>query len=142
MGEQARLATWVPDRPPTWTEVVLATTFFALFGIDLVVDVLSGSVVSWPAVLAGVLVPVCFAVLHASFGTRLGQWYQHRHAVSRIVVAIATVSIFLSAPFWAPRAPFLTATRAFLTVYFVYVGAFVLGAREVSGWRPTQKTTD
>lgn len=143
MRLQARLAKLIPDQPPTWPEVLIPTVFFVLYGTELVFDVLTGSVTSWPGVIAGVVLSVCLAIgMTSSLGTRLGRWYENKPVVSRILVVIALVLIPVSAPLWAPKAPFLTTAKTFVTVCFFYMIAILISKQEVSGWNRNQSTTD
>lgn len=138
---QAKLSTLFPNRPPTWSEVLVATGFFVLYGRQLVFDIFAGSVASWPAVIAGIALPICFALVwKSSLGTGFGQWYESKSRMSRIVVTIAVATIIMTGPFWAPTVLYLTAVRSFLIGYFVYIVAHLVWTREISGLSPALRT--
>jgi hypothetical protein len=143
MGVRARVGTWFPDRPPAWSEVFVATVFFVLYGTQLVFEVLSGSVPSWPGLIAGFGFTMCFiAVSNSPLSTRFEQWLEHSRVVSRIFLLIALLIVSLSLPVVLPEPLYFTALRVPITLYFLYVVAFVVWKRDVSGLNPARNTTD
>ena len=143
MNVRNRLSPLFPDRSPAWSEVFVATVFFVLQGTELIVDVLSGSVTSWPGVIAGFVLMVCgIAVMTSSLGTRTGQWFENSSVVVRAAVLIGVLCLSVSAPLVVGRTPYFHAVRVLLILYFLYVVAFVAWTGEVSGLKPRRTPTD
>jgi phage shock protein PspC (stress-responsive transcriptional regulator) len=132
----ARPAAWVPDRPPTWSELLL--TVASLFMIGGLFRTLP--YVSWPAVAAGSVgaVAVMGPFAATTYGRRLDDWGRRIGGRKKIaVVAGFAVALGLAPTLSVVPVAFVTNFAAgILLGTAVYVVAHLAAARSVSGWRP------
>lgn len=134
MTDQFGLRRYLPDRPPTWTEVIIGV-FVAL---STVPDLLTPSRPSWPAAILGFL---AFAIAlgpaaRSRPGIRVGRWFRNIGATGRLVV-ISVFAIVVAVAYTSgvvPMAPLRDAATGGLAAILLYLVAHVLAAREVSGW--------
>lgn len=127
---------YLPDRPPTWTEVALS----GLVIVTYVPVVVAGPARSWPAVLGGFL---AFALAlgpgaNSALGRRVGAWFRGIGVAGRA----AAIGLFAAAVGASYRSglvpPELLSDVGFggILAVLLYVAAHLAVAREVSGWHP------
>ena len=136
------LSAYFPDRPPTWTEVLIGV----LVGIDVGFDVLSPENMSWFAVAAGFLV---FSVAlgpgsNSSLGRRVGQWFRDIGVTGRLVAigSFALSAFILSQSATVPYALIADAASGGLFACSLYLIAYLVLAKEVHGWKASQANGD
>lgn len=141
MIRQSRLSTYVPDRPPTWTEIGLAVLVLIMFGSFLLLGI-----PWWPAVATGFVV---FAlalgpVANTAFGSRVGHWFREIGKRGRTVVIILFALTVAVVARTAPESMALLGDAAYggLAACVVYTLIHVIVAGEVSGWRPDRPEPD
>lgn len=129
-------ATWLPDRPPTWSELLL--TVASLFMIGGLFTTLPS--VSWPAVAVGAVGAVVamgpFAA--TTTGQRIDDWGDRIGGRGKLaVIAVFAVATGLApALSLVPVAVVTNVTAGILLGTAVYVLGHLAAARSVSGWRP------
>lgn len=134
------------DRSPRWGEILWPTPWLVMWIIFSNFDISPGSGIYWLAVPAGFVLMMCAAIVESSWPRiGLGQWYENRSVVSRILIVITLLIIIGSIALLIPRAG-RDAFEAFIkgsTIgYFLYCVAWTVWAGEVSGLFPDQNTTD
>ncbi|ERG91319.1 MAG: hypothetical protein J07HQW1_01353 [Haloquadratum walsbyi J07HQW1] len=139
---QMRLSAYFPDRPPTWTEVLIGV----LVGVQIVPDILSPFTVSWSAAITGFL---AFSVAlgpgaNSSLGRQIGQWFREIGVTGRVAVivvfALTTVVVFRFDA--VPDALITDAASGGLFAVFLYLIIYILWAGEVSGWKSNRENSD
>jgi len=142
MTFQLAVSKWFPDRPPTWTEVIIAV----FVAVAIFPDLLSPSTMSWPMFVVGFL-SVPFAVgpiARTAFGRWVGRWYRRIGAVGRAIV----IGLFMFAVLSVVRTGPLSSSlvRDFgvggMVATFVYLIAHLMWAGTVSGWRVNWDETE
>lgn len=87
---------WVPDRPPTRTEVALAV-FFTVTWIPS--QMLVAEAISLPAAAAGVVVTIALGgpIANSALGRRIGDWFcSIRTAWRALLLAVVAVPLFVA----------------------------------------------
>ncbi|SDR38937.1 hypothetical protein [Natronobacterium texcoconense] len=133
MDVRTGVAAYFPDRPPTWTEVVLGVLVLVAIAPRIYVDSPSA-----PALLVGFL---AFAVAlgpaaTTTAGRRIEEWFRRIGVVGRAIVLLT----FLASTLLAYRLEAIPSTLVGdaavggLLAVILYLAAHVLLTREISGW--------
>jgi len=140
MAGTAQLSTYLPDRQPTWLELLLA----ALVLPRVVWGLYGGPHTSWLAIGVGVLVfalalgPVANTVL----GGRVDRWFRGLGVAGRaVVIVLFAVAVYVAV--WVGAVPeqwLADVGTGGLLAVLGYLAAFVTVSGGVSGWwaRPEQ----
>jgi len=135
------LSTYVPDRPPTWTEVGSQLLIVVGFGLSLQFRSL------WlPAVITGFVVNALIfgPVANSAVGRRVEDWFRGIGASGRLTVIIGFAVTAVVGTQTALVSTLLLANFAYgglaALVIFTVVHAFVAG--EISGWWPDDSPVD
>lgn len=134
MSDQFGLSRYLPDRAPTWTEVVIG----AFIALSIVPSFLPPSRPALPAAIIGFL---AFAIAlgpgaRSSLGARIGRWFRDIGATGRLAVilgfaaAVAVVGVSGA----VPMAPLRDAATGGLAAVLLYLTAHLVAAKEISGW--------
>ncbi|ERH07479.1 MAG: hypothetical protein J07HN4v3_03120 [Halonotius sp. J07HN4] len=141
-NSQTRLSAYFPDRQPTWTEVVIGV----LIGIDIGPNVLPPASLSWPAAVTGFL---AFSVAlgpgaNSSFGQQIGQWWRGigvTRGIGAIVLFAVTAGVVTRFDA-VPNALIVDAATGGLLATLLYLIAYIVRARGVSGWKDNSKSAE
>ncbi|WP_114576966.1 hypothetical protein [Saliphagus sp. LR7] len=132
----------IPERPPTWTEVIIGL----LIAITTTLDLLSPSTMSIPGVGIGFLT---FAVAlgpasTTALGTRIGQWFREIGAAGRATAIILfAIGVAITYRIEAvPNSLLHGIGTGGLLATLLYMTAHIISAGEVSGWKPNRKWTE
>jgi len=141
MGLRTRLSTYVPDRPPTWSEVGLAVLTLVVYGSSLTIWL------PWPpAVVAGF---VAFAlalgpVSNSAVGRRFGDWFRgigYRGRGTLIVLFAIGVAVGSQFP-WFPTLLLADIAYGGLGACLLFTALHLAVARDVSGWSTPRSDAD
>lgn len=128
------LSTYVPDRPPTWTEVGLAALVGVMFGSSVIVRR-----PRWPAVVVGFVVFALAVgpVATTSVGRRVGDWFRGIGTSGRTVVIGLFILTVAVASRTVPALMVLLGDAAYggLAAVALFTTVHVAVAGEISGWR-------
>jgi len=135
------LSRYLPDRPPTWSEVGLAVLVLGMIGSAVTVRQLW-----WPAVIAGF---VSFAlalgpVANTAVGRRVGDWFQGIGKRGRAVVIVLFILTVAIASRTVPALMELLGDAAYggLAAVVLYTTLHVAVTGEISGWWPDTADID
>ena len=135
------LSTYLPDRPPTWTEIGLAVLMLGLVGLSVHVGEPVGS-----AFVAGF---VLFAlavgpVANTSFGCRVGDWFRGIGFSGRAAVISLFIGLVAVVARMFPELMELLGNVGYggLAAMVLFTTLHLLVAGEVSGWRPDADSTE
>ena len=129
------LSTYLPDRPPTWTEVGIAVLVVVTYGFPLHVRR-----PWWPAVILGFVLFVLALgpIANTSIGRRIGNWFREiglgGRAVAIGLLALTTVVVSRTMPGLME----LLGNAAYggLAAVVLFIALHLLIAGEISGWLP------
>ncbi|ATW87253.1 hypothetical protein halTADL_0440 [Halohasta litchfieldiae] len=141
MAQWLRLSTYVPDRPPTWTEVGLAVLVVVTHGLSLQFRS------PWlPAVLAGfVLFSLAIGpVANSTVGRRVGDWFRtigYRGRGTLIVLFAIGVAVGAQSPV-VPTLLLADIGYGGLGACVLFTALHLIVARDVSGWSTDESGVD
>jgi hypothetical protein len=141
MAHRIGLSTYLPDRPPTWSEVGLAGLVLGNFGLSL-----QFGLPWWPAVLIG-FISFAFALgpgANTAVGNRVGHWFRQIGNARRATVILLFVLVIATVSQLAPQLMLLLADVGYggLAACVAFTILHVLVAGEISGWRPNRSSVD
>lgn len=142
MAVDLSIAAFFPDRPPTWTEVILAV------GVATVTlpETFAASAVSWPTFGGGALLTglALGAVSATASGRRFRRWLRTIDPMVR-AVGIIGLLVACSIPIWlellSPSLLIDVASGA-LAATIVYMFAHLAWAQSIAGWIPDHSETN
>jgi hypothetical protein len=117
-----------------------------LIGIDIGPNVLPPASLSWPAVVTGFL---AFSVAlgpraNSSFGQQIGQWWRGIGVIRGIgaIVLFAVTAGVVTRFDAVPNALIVDAATGGLLATLLYLIAYIVRARGVSGWKDNSKSAE
>ena len=135
MCDRTGPAAYVPDRPPTWTEVGCGILAIVGFGPTVLLE---PTTISWPGVVVGFLAfGVALGPLSTTtVGERIGGWFRRVGYAGRAIVIglFAVVVGVLLVSDALPSAAVRDVGIGGLIACLLYLLAHVVRAGEVSGW--------
>jgi len=135
------LSTYVPDRPPTWTEVGIAVLVVGMIAPSFVVRELLWSAVAVGFVLFALAVG---PVANTLFGRRVGDWFRAIGLSGRTTVIVLFIGLVAVVAGTLPDLMMLLADVAYggLAALVLYTTLHLLVAGEISGWRSDADDTE
>jgi hypothetical protein len=124
-----RLSGYFPDRPPTWTDIIL----IGLITMSVAANALPASTIAWSAVAAGFLVLTSVVILTAFLPLDIGGLFDKIGGLGRLFAVFLIVIVVLSLHFViAPSVPIYDAVLGVLFAAVLYLVVYVAGT--ISGW--------
>lgn len=133
----AELAGWIPDRSPTWIEVIIIASVV----VQVPVVLTGNEPVSTLAVALGFFVTVVAVgpVAHSSVGKVVGRWFRDIGKRGRATAIVAyAVGVWITNTVVGIPVEVFHAGFGSLLAGAVFMLAHVLTARTVSGWIPSE----
>ena len=133
MSAEEVLSLWLPDRQPTWTDVLVG-----VFAVVWIFVELRSEPLSWAWFTVGFLSFLVAGgpVARSAIGQSVGDWFRTIGPTGRILVillfAIAVWAIY--ATFDVPRRPVTSFTVGLMCAIPLFVFAHVLVAGRPEGW--------
>ena len=133
MSAEGVLSPWLPDRQPTWTDVLVG-----VFAVGWVIVELRGEPLSWAWFAVGFL---SFLVAggpaaRSSIGQVVGDWFRAIGPAGRgIVILLFAIGVWVTyATFDVPSRPVTSFTVGLMCAIPLFVFAQVLVAGRPEGW--------
>lgn len=128
------LSTWVPDRQPTWTDVLMGVLAVFWWPINILGEPLLWS---WVAVGFVALVVAAGPGANSTPGKELGHWFRSIGVAGRAAVIVLFIISFwvVQATFHVPPRPVISLGTGIISAIPVIVAAHLLIAGRPTGWR-------
>lgn len=138
MELRSAISAYVPDRPPTWTEVGLGVLLLVVYGPQVVFDP-----PSIPAFLIGffAFATALGPLSRTTTGARIGDWFRRIGVGGRaaVIVLFAVVTVWAFTLESVPAATIADAAVGGLLACVLFLLIHVLLAGDVSGWSTTDQ---
>lgn len=128
---------WLPDRVPTWADVVLAV----LIAFEVWTEIRPGEPFSWPHAAVG-FVAALVAMgpgTETRVGKAVGRWFRRIGTLGRgVAILLYFVGLFVvfETVGTPPEGPTTGFVMGFLSAAGLLIVVHVASAREVNGWIP------
>ncbi len=129
------LQRWVPDRTPTWTDVLVACLVLVWIPVNLA----SLETIYWGRMAIGFVVGVISLgpVAASPIGRRIGTWFREIGATGRaIAIVLFAVAVLITGQrVDVPSEHVTSAVGGFMLALLGFTFAHVALADEISGWK-------